>query len=616
MPHATRTLLAACVAALLTAPLVQAAPTAEQQGKAQTAEETLLEAGKLVIGKQYGEAIPLLEKAQTMLAELAASGADGKRLVAPLEVRLEAARRILSANGVKLAEPPKPATPGTPAAGGISFTKQIAPILVARCNNCHVAQTRGGFNLGTFANLMKGSTSGIVLMPGKSDGSRLIEVLDSGDMPRGGGKLPDDQITLIAKWIDAGAKFDGSDPNAAIGAGLPTPSAAPALAVVKASGNESIRFSRDIAPVLADTCAGCHGGQQPPERLSLETFARLLSGSQNGPILTPGKPAESLLIKKLRGTAGDRMPKDRPPLSEETIAKFEKWIAEGAKFDGSSATMNVDMVAKIYKASVMSHEELAAERVTLGLKNWQLSAPDEQPEKLESENFVLYGNVGEDELARVRDVAEAQQSRVVKMLKGPTTGPFLKGRVTLFVFKRRYDYSEHGRMVERREIPPDWYGHWRFNVVDAYACVVPPDDKEYSLTALVAEQLAGTYLDSLSKDGKLPEWFSQGSAWAVASNIDGKDPRIQLWDDRIPAALAGSSKPDDFLTGALPPGDTAVLNYSFCKFLMSNSKAYSTLLAGLREKKEFNQAFGEAYRADPKLVAAAWALKVASSKRR
>jgi len=51
-------------------------------------------------------------------------------------------------------------------------------------------------------------------MPGKSNGSRLVEVIESGDMPRAGAKVTKPELAAISKWIDEGAKFDGSDPKA------------------------------------------------------------------------------------------------------------------------------------------------------------------------------------------------------------------------------------------------------------------------------------------------------------------------------------------------------------------------------------------------------------------
>ena len=135
-----------------------------------------------------------------------------------------------------------------------------------------------------------------------------MEVLASGDMPRGGGPLSDAEMTTIAKWIDAGAKFDGPSETAALAAGTPTAGAPGMLQAVRASGNESVQFIRDLAPVVVSQCIQCHAGMQPAGRLNLTTFSGLLRGGDSGPAIMPGKPKDSLLIKKLRGTAGDRMP--------------------------------------------------------------------------------------------------------------------------------------------------------------------------------------------------------------------------------------------------------------------------------------------------------------------
>ena len=604
--------------------LANAAATPEQQAKATAANDALKKAGLLIVGKKFEEAAPLVVEAQKAVVELLGGNEEGKKLAAPLEARLDAFRRQLEKQNVtlppfekpssKAATPGKPVPPGkpaAPAAGDISFTKQVAPILVARCNNCHITAMRGNFSMASYTALMKGNNDGKVILA-KADGSRLIEVLASGDMPRGGGKLANDQIETIAKWIDQGAKYDGADPNSPITTGVAAAPQQPKLAVVQASGSETIKYARDIAPILAATCTDCHDDNRPQARLGLDTFTRLLAGSENGAIIVPGKPAESEIIKRLKGEGRERMPRGKPALSADVIAKFEKWIAEGAKFDGSNPNETPDMVARIYKASIMSHEELAAERASLAAKNWKLSNPDDQPDKVETDNFILLGNVGEDFLAQIGKQAETQQSKVAKLLHGPASGPLVKGRVTLFVFNKRYDYSEHGKMVEKREIPSNWQGHWKYNVVDAYACLVVPMNDPSSAGGLVAEQLAGTYIDAL---GKVPQWFAQGSAWAVGAAAEPKDPRSRQWEESVPAILSRCAKSDDFLTGALPPADTAVLNYSFCKYLMSDSKKYTMLLNEVKAKKDFNQALMTAYKTDVKSLTAAWAPRAATAKR-
>ena len=61
--------------------------------------------------------------------------------------------------------------------------------------------------------MMQGAKNLAVVMPGDGKGSRIYEVIESGDMPRGGGKVDMAELTTLTKWIDQGAKFDGKDPT-------------------------------------------------------------------------------------------------------------------------------------------------------------------------------------------------------------------------------------------------------------------------------------------------------------------------------------------------------------------------------------------------------------------
>ena len=95
----------------------------------------------------------------------------------------------------------------------ISFTKQVAPVLVTRCGNCHVQRTRGDLSMASYAELIKGGKNGIIVQPGSGKGSRLYEVIESGDMPRGGGTVLPEELALLVRWIDEGAVFDGRNPT-------------------------------------------------------------------------------------------------------------------------------------------------------------------------------------------------------------------------------------------------------------------------------------------------------------------------------------------------------------------------------------------------------------------
>ena len=236
----------------------------------------------------------------------------------------------------------KPVAAAQPAAKpaakpALTFTAQVAPILSRHCGGCHIAGRKGGFQMVSYAGLMK---TGMV-QPGAGESSRLVETILSGDMPRGGGKVSPEDVGVLMKWIDAGAPFDGPDPTAPIDglarqATAPPPAVAPTkpIVAVKLKAGD-VSFAADVAPVLLEQCAGCHDAMQPEANLSMVTLERLLRGGRGGSPVVSGKGAESLLIKKLKGAGieGQRMPLGKPPLADDVIALIQKWIDQGATLD-------------------------------------------------------------------------------------------------------------------------------------------------------------------------------------------------------------------------------------------------------------------------------------------
>lgn len=567
-------------------------------------------------GEAVGEALDLVEK----LVEKADTD-----LLKELErrvTRLRRAHAILELEGVKLRPLPnleaRPAEPApAPAAGGTSFVKDVAPILVSKCGRCHVSRATGEFSMANFSSLMKGTPAGVVVFAGDADGSRVIEVIESGDMPRGGLKVAPEELATLKKWITAGARFDGPDPEASLTSLAPgaRPAEAPMLTVTQATGKETVSFSADIAPVLNQQCANCHGNNQRPSgRFNLTTFQNLLRGGESGAPIVPGKPEESLLIKMVKGTAGSqRMPANQPPLADAVIARLETWIKEGATFDGPSATQHIEQVAALAKARMSTHEQLSADRAAAAEQNWKLGMPGIDMQRAETVNFLLLGNVGENTLADFGQQAEALIPQISSLFKVPAGQPLVKGRVTLYFFRQRYDYAEFGKMVEKRAIPAEWRGHWNFTIVDAYGALIPPRTDEYSLQALLAQQIAGTYVASL---GKAPHWFAEGSARVAASLVQADDPRVAGWDESLSAVLGSMNSPDDFLTGKLPPEAADVASYSFVKFLKSDGKRYDGLLQALRDGDDFTAAFPAIYGGSPAQLAQRWAAGAARRPRR
>lgn len=100
----------------------------------------------------------------------------------------------------------------------LDFKRDIQPILRANCFECHAGTTQeGGLNLGMKAKALRGGDSGAVILAGKSQESLLIQLVSGADKdrvmpPDGKPRLTEEQIGLLRRWIDQGAKWpDGAD---------------------------------------------------------------------------------------------------------------------------------------------------------------------------------------------------------------------------------------------------------------------------------------------------------------------------------------------------------------------------------------------------------------------
>ena len=108
--------------------------------------------------------------------------------------------------------------------GQVSFSKDVKPILDAKCLECHDGTGEGSkksdFIITSYASVMKGTHSGPVVIPGSSISSTLFRVVNHlthtkiqmpphHDTSLADGRseaLLKNEIDLIASWIDQGAQ--------------------------------------------------------------------------------------------------------------------------------------------------------------------------------------------------------------------------------------------------------------------------------------------------------------------------------------------------------------------------------------------------------------------------
>ncbi|MFO1512286.1 MAG: PSD1 and planctomycete cytochrome C domain-containing protein [Verrucomicrobiota bacterium] len=108
--------------------------------------------------------------------------------------------------------------------------------------------------------------------------------------------------------------------------------AATPLVAVEPTAEQIEFFEAKIRPVFADNCYSCHSAAQKIKGgLRLDAPAALLKGGENGPVIVPGDPDASVLIKAVRYTDADlQMPPKDKKLPAEKILLLETWVKMGA----------------------------------------------------------------------------------------------------------------------------------------------------------------------------------------------------------------------------------------------------------------------------------------------
>ncbi|MDR3714455.1 MAG: hypothetical protein P4L51_16710 [Puia sp.] len=119
-------------------------------------------------------------------------------------------------------------------------------------------------------------------------------------------------LTHGAGYLSAGTLFDGGKKKHTV-----------------SSLKDALVFEDIVQPILDRKCGSCHNGAKQKGGLSLENLNALLKGGKHGPIIVPGRPTASEMIKRVSLDPGDKkfMPSDgKPPLSAEEAALLKWWI--------------------------------------------------------------------------------------------------------------------------------------------------------------------------------------------------------------------------------------------------------------------------------------------------
>ncbi len=573
--------LCACVALgiavlVMSVSVSEAAPTPEQRKELSAIQKEVASVSSMIRRKEYEEAEKKLEELNSQARKLIEDAQ-----FPPTDRSVTTLMKLLTNNRQRVAKALDKPDPTL-----ISFSGEIAPILAGKCGNCHGSDNpRGRLDLTSFATMKRGGQSGALLVPNQAQRSLLMLRVATQDaqarMPRNGTPLDRAELEKIFTWINQGAPFDGSDEAIPLSELKPDGSKepdAPPVMITKATGTEKVSFVRDIAPTIVNLCTGCHRGNDPNSGLNVETFENLMRGGDSGRVIVAGNLDGSRLWQLVGAGEQPRMPQGQARITRKFHADLKTWIEEGAKFDGGDAKTPLRQLVPtedelaMERLAALSPDEFRQMREQRTEEQWKRVSARTTARFVASDEFYVYGDASEDRLKQVSDWA-GQYVGELRSMFGVQNRPVWKGRLTIFVMKDRFGYTELNQVLHSRSTARDVHGHAHVTTgfEDAYIAVEDvgddPGETHGGLHLSIIDHITGAYLQ---KPGtSLPQWVIRGTGLALASRAVGSNAYIDGMGSQILEALKGITRPEDVFTdGQFGPGDIGPVGYSLVSFMI------------------------------------------------
>jgi hypothetical protein len=311
-------------------------------------------------------------------------------------------------------------------------------------------------------------------------------------------------------------------------AGL-TAGAAAAFAAPPDARPAKLSFNRDIRPILSDNCFRCHGPDEGTREAGLRLDRRehaVRAGESGKPAIVPKAVADSEALRRIVSTDADlRMP---PPTSGKSLTPaqidvLQRWVAEGAEYEGHWAFMPVERPAPpaVNRQGWVRND---VDRFLLArLEREQLEPAPEAALPILLRRVAL-DLTGIPPTPREIDAVLADPSRdayerfVDRLLDSPRYGERMALQWLDFA---RFADSNGFQVDSSRQMWP-----WRDWVIDAFNRNVPFDQ-------FTIEQLAGDLLPNATPQQILATGFNRNHRLNGEGGIIAEEWRVETVIDRV-----------------------------------------------------------------------------------
>jgi hypothetical protein len=296
-------------------------------------------------------------------------------------------------------------------------------------------------------------------------------------------------------------------------------------------------YERDVAPILRAHCVPCHGPAEQESFLRLDSRAEILKGGMSGPIVVPGRSADSLLLRHLTGAASPRMPHKKPPLPAEQVARLAAWIDAGAP--GSSGA------------------EAAPDGASKPALHWAYVKPERPSLPAVARPVWVRNPIDAFVLERleregVSPSPEASRETLVRRLSLDLIGlPPTPTEIDAFLADSGKDAYE--RVVDRLLASPHYGERWarpwldlaRYADTNGYEkdqrrtawkyrdWVIDALNRDLSFRDFTIEQLAGDMLPGATLEQRIATGFHRNTQLNQEGGIDVEEARFETLVDRV-----------------------------------------------------------------------------------